>query len=48
MNNYYKQMKMYEILNEKRKERKVAQEFTKLMKDFLEETKNIKRGNSKI
>lgn len=44
MNNYYKQKKMYEVLNEKRKERKAAQEFTKILKDFSEKSKEYKKG----
>lgn len=41
MNNYYKEKKKLEILENKRKEQKVAREFTKSLKEMYEKL-NIK------
>lgn len=44
MNNYYKKKARWEILNQKRKEQKVAQEYNQIISKIFR--KNIKEENS--
>lgn len=44
MNNYYKKKAKWEILNQKRKEQKVAQEYNQIISKIFR--KNIKEENS--
>lgn len=44
MNNYYKKKARWEILNQKRKEQKLAQEYNQIISKIFR--KNIKEENS--
>ena len=39
MNNYYKQKARWEILNQKRKEQKLAREYTQIIKEIFRKDK---------
>lgn len=44
MNNYYKKKAKWEILNQKRKEQKLAKEYNQIISEIFK--KNIKEENS--